>query len=172
MKAINKILIGLILGLTMSYTAPFSDGNYVFQLESATQSEIDANLNGTLQEGMMVYNTTDKKVYHFNGTTWVGIDKARVIAKTSSYTLQVGDDSAVFTFDSTSDVTLTVPAGLPVGFNVSVYQLGSGKVIFSGSGGASIKNRLSRFKTAGKDAGVGLICTSSDVYHLTGDLKK
>ncbi len=38
--------------------------------------------------------------------------------------------------------------------------------------GVTVLNRLSRFKTAGKDAGAGLICTSTNNFHLTGDLKR
>jgi len=98
------------------------------------------------------------------------MNETRVIPKSSDYTLQSSDNGAVFTFNSTSEVTLTVPSGLPTGFNVSIYQISTGKVIISGVTGVSIKNRLSRFRTAGKDAGAGLVSTATDIYHLTGDL--
>jgi hypothetical protein len=148
----------------------FDDGAYVFRLESGTQIQMNATANP--QAGNMVYNTTDKKVYYYDGTQWVNREKARVIPKATSYTVQASDGGAVLTFDNTADVTLTIPAGLPIGFNVSIYQLNTGKVLVVGSGGVAVKNRLSRFKTAGKDAGIGLVCTSTDVCHLTGDLKK
>ena len=97
---------------------------------------------------------------------------AKVIEKTGNYTLTQGDNETIFTFNSSAAITLTIPSGLPVGYNVSVYQTGTGKVTIVGSGGTSIKNRLSRFRTAGKDAGVGIVSTSIDVYHLTGDLRR
>jgi len=159
--------IGVLFYLVPIYAQPFED-DLVFRLNAGTQTEMN-NIIPTL--GMMVYNSTDKKVYYYDGTQWVGIDKARVVPKTGNYTLQASDDSAVLTFDSTTDVTLTIPAGLPVGFNVSVYQINTGKVIVSGSG-ATVKNRLSRFKTAGKDAGIGIVSTATDIFHITGDLKK
>lgn len=65
----KMILFTLLFLLTMLHAAP--DGNYVFQLESATQAEIDANMGGTPQNGMMVYNTTDNKVYYYDGTAWI-----------------------------------------------------------------------------------------------------
>ena len=176
---------------TSTVHAAFED-DLIFTLKAGTQTDMNTIIP-TL--GMVVYNSTDNKIYYYNGTNWVAVStlfissdtdnklvtgtdggisytpSAVVIAKTSNYTLQQSDNGAVLTFNSASDVTLTVPAGLPVGFNVSIYQIGNGKVTIAGSG-AVIKNRLSRFKTAGKDAGVGLVSTSTNTYHLTGDLKK
>ena len=93
-----------------------------------------------------------------------------VNTKTTGYTLTAGDNGSVLTFDSATDVVLTVPSGLPIGFNVSVYQLGDGTVTFTASG-TTLKNRLSRFTTAGKDAGAGVVATGTDSFHITGDLK-
>ena len=192
MKKLILSLLVLFGFMTNVANAVFED-DLVFTLNAGTQTEMNAI---TPSLGMMIYNTTDKKIYYHNGTNWAtmntlfissdsdnkivtGTDggisytpSAPVIAKTSNYTLQQSDNGAVFTFNSTNDVTLTVPAGLPVGFNVSVYQIGNGKVTIFGSGAVVIKNRLSRFKTAGKDAGVGIVCTATNIFHLTGDLKK
>ena len=162
-----KILV-VFFYITHMYVQAF-ENDLVFKLHFGTKTEMN---NITPAQGMMVYNTTDKKVYYYDGVHWVGIDKVRVLEKTTNYTLQSSDDSAVLTFDSTSDVTLTIPSGLHIGFNISIYQINTGKVIISGDTGVSVKNRLSRFKTAGKDAGVGIVSTANNIYHLTGDLKK
>ncbi len=45
------------------------NGNYLFSLESASQATINAIANP--QQGMMVYNTTDGKIYYYNNTSWV-----------------------------------------------------------------------------------------------------
>ena len=90
---------------------------------------------------------------------------------TSNYTLLEAYNAHVITVNSATDVTLTLPAGLLEGFNVSVYQTGVGKVLFVGAG-TTLKNRLNRFKTAGLDAGIGIIATATDIFHLTGDLKR
>ena len=142
----------------------------VFQLKSGTHAEINAIVAPII--GMMVYNTDDNKIYDYNGTAWASLHTPpTVIAKTASYVLTENDNGAVLTFNSSTAMTLTIPSGLPIGYNVSVYQIDTGKVTIIGSG-ATIKNRLSRFKTAGKNAGVGIVSTSTDVYHLSGDLKK
>lgn len=96
----------------------------------------------------------------------------RVINKTANYTISLGESGAVVTFNSASPVTLTIPTGLPIGYNISVYQIGNGQVTISGASGVSVKNRLSIFKTAGKDSGVGIVCTATNTFHVTGDLTK
>jgi len=191
-----KILIShttiLLFVFTLFSHAAFN-GDYTFQLESATQTDINAI--STPQKGMMIYNITDNKLYYYNGTQWINIDKTiistdsdnalnagsdggayfpkeKVLVKSTNYTLTSNDNRAILTFDSTTDVTLTIPTGLPTGYNVSIYQINTGKVLISAGAGVSIKNRLSRFKTAGKDAGIGIVSTASDIFHITGDLKK
>jgi len=61
-----KTVISFLLPTSMLYSA--FDGNYLFQLESTTQATI--NNISTPQNGMMVYNTTDGKIYYYNGTVW------------------------------------------------------------------------------------------------------
>jgi len=168
----KSIMIKFSFLAMMFYTTPMYaqlESDLVFILNSGTQTDMNS-LTPTL--GMLIYNTTDKKVYYYNGAQWKGIDKPRVLPKSANYTLQTDDDGVILTFDSTTDITLTIPAGLPIGYNVSVYQINTGKVLVSSAAGVSIKNRLSRFKTAGKDAGIGIVSTANDVYHVTGDLKK
>ncbi len=106
------------------------------------------------------------------GTDWVDLNLASVVNKTSNYTLVASDNGKVITFNSASNVTLTVPTGLPIGYNISIYQTGNGRVTISGAGGVTVLNRLSRFITAGRDAGAGLVATSTNTFHLTGDLRR
>lgn len=186
---IPKITLSLLAGITIA--AAQVDGNYTFQLESTDDLSHVTNPKA----GIMVFNTADNKIYFHDGSQWINVDKpiissdannslkagsdggaylstVRVLTKTLDYTLTANDNRAVLRFDTTNDVTLTIPAGLPIGFNVSIYQVNSGKVTITGASGVSVKNRLMRFKTAGKDAGAGIVSTSADVYHITGDLRR
>jgi hypothetical protein len=120
-----------------------------------------------------LYRTTDSNEYYIgleNGSLLPFASSVGVQNKTTDYTLQSTDNRSVLTFNSATPVTLTIPAGLPVGFNISVYQLGIGQVQILGSGGVTVRHRLSRTKTAGQDAGVGIVATATNSYHLTGDL--
>jgi hypothetical protein len=169
------------------------DGDYTFQLVSADQATINSIVHP--KQGMMIFNTTDRKVYFYDAVNWINVDKpilssdanntlstgsdggvyfptVNVLTKTVDYTLTIDDNSAVLRFDTISDVTLTIPSGLPVGFNVSIYQVNTGKVLIAAGAGVTVKNRLLRFKTAGIDAGAGIVSTAANTFHITGDLKQ
>ncbi|MGG8498112.1 hypothetical protein ACQY1Q_17030 [Tenacibaculum sp. TC6] len=155
------------LGLTLTAT---SNG---ITLNGNTSINNNLSVTGSFADSSALTGTTGQVLTSTaTGTQWKDIKLAEVVNKTSNYTLTANDNGKVFTFNSSTDMTLTVPNGLPVGFNISIYQTNTGKVTVSGSGGTTILNRLSRFQTAGKDAGAGLICTSTNNFHLTGDLKR
>ncbi|WP_109853374.1 hypothetical protein [Aquimarina sp. AU58] len=165
----------LILVVFLYYTSTIAqiDANALLGLPGATTTDINGISTATIQEGSLVFDTVKKKVFQFNGTEWKELlESPSVFAKTGNYTLVDTDNHNILTFNSTTDVTLTVPAGLPIGYNVSIYQLGAGKVTVTGAAGVTIKNRLLRFKTAGLDAGAGIVCTATNTFHITGDLKR
>lgn len=140
---------------------------------NATETSEITNISGTPLEGSLLYDSTRKGGYIYDGTDWRRIYFApRVDEKTASYTLLPSDDGNVLKFTGTADVTLTVPAGLDIAFNISVYQLGTGKVTIVAASGATVNNRLSRYVLAGQNAGAGIICTAVNTYHVTGDLKR
>lgn len=125
------------------------------------------------KEGALIYNKNNKRLYKYNGAKWIKLAIAPTVKEvtTANYEFLPEDDGNIITINSSADTVATIPANLPIGFNVSVYQIGDGKVTISGSG-TTIKNRLNRFRTAGKDAGVGIVSTATNIFHITGDLKK
>jgi hypothetical protein len=165
-----KKIIQIIL-LTVPFVASAITTDELIQIHALTTSE-RTSLSDSIAEGTLVFDSTTKKLYVYTSTSWKEfVFMPKVMERTGDYTLVQSDNGAIITFNSSTDVTLTIPSGFPVGYNVSVYQVGTGKVTIAGSG-ATVKNRLSRFRTAGKDAGVGIVSTASDVYHLTGDLRR
>ena len=158
------LLIVIVLSMNQSFSQYY------------TESQINTIHSGlTANEGDMYKDTT-------NDLQYIGVTDGslkllspkfvRVITKTSDYTISLGESGAVITFNSASPVTMTIPSGLPIGYNISVYQIGSGQVNIIGAGGVSVKNRLLTFRTAGKDSGVGIVSTATNIYHVTGDLTK
>ena len=165
-----KKVIQIIL-FTLPYLLFATTTNELVQIHTLTTAE-RAALSAPITDGTLAFDSTIKKLYVYANGEWKPlVFAAKVVEKTGDYTLVQGDNETIFTFNSGSAITLTIPSGFPVGYNVSVYQTGTGKVTIVGSG-TSVKNRLSRFRTAGKDAGVGIVSTASDVYHLTGDLRR
>lgn len=168
----NIFTATVILFLTYTSVQAQIDASLLVNIHNVSDAEMNAIINPLT--GSLVYNTDLESVMQFNGATWDRLYEAgvQILPKTTDYTVIAQDNGKIFTFDSAVDVTITIPAGLPVGFNISIYQISDGRVTISGDGGVEIKNRLNRFRTAGKDAGVGLVCTATNIFHLTGDLKQ
>lgn len=126
-------------------------------------------------EGDMYLDTVNNVQYigTTDGNLKVLVPKfVRVINKTAAYTLDWHDSGVVLTFNTAANVVLTVPPGLPIGFNISVYQLGAGNVVFTPGAGVTLSNRLSIFKTSGPGSGAGVVSLGTNIYAVTGDLKK
>ncbi|WP_378188212.1 hypothetical protein ACE939_07105 [Aquimarina sp. W85] len=167
----KKTTLLILLLVTSTITAQI-DAFSLMGLPSATSNEINAIPTATIQEGAIIYDIDKKTILNYDGTAWKEFMSAPTVSvKTGNYTLKPIDNRNILTFNSQNDIVLTVPAGLSVGFNISIYQIGNGKVTITGAGGVTIKNRLSRFRTAGLDAGVGIVCTAPNIFHVTGDLR-
>lgn len=127
--------------------------------------------------GDVWFDTTfvPNRAFVWDGVNWIRIvDLTPVVTPlVGDYMLTAADDRSVLTFNRSNgaNITLTVPLGLPIGFNVSIYQIGTDAVNIVGAGGVVVSNRLARFRTAGQNAGAGLISTANNVFHLTGDLR-
>lgn len=88
----------------------------------------------------------------------------------TSYTLTGANNGCVLTFNNAAAITLTVPAGLPVGFSCLIVQLGAGAVTPTASG-TTILQRQSFTKTAGQYAVATLLSHVANAYLLAGDLQ-
>lgn len=65
--------------ICISFVNAAFNGNYTFQLESATQTVINNISNPQL--GMMVYNTTDNQAYYYDGSTWAVASSATIFSE-------------------------------------------------------------------------------------------
>ncbi|MDC0948828.1 hypothetical protein OAS86_05760 [Gammaproteobacteria bacterium] len=92
-----------------------------------------------------------------------------VETKTASYTLTAADNDKIIEFDSATDVTLTVPSGLPAGYEVSITQKGVGQVIFAGSG-VTIRNARGYDRTTAQWAKAGIEVGNGGTVILSGDV--
>lgn len=89
----------------------------------------------------------------------------------TTYSLQASDSGKVLTLNNASAITLTVPAGLPTGFNCTIVQKGAGAVTFVSGTGVTIANRLSRTLTAGQNAVATIVSISSNYFITSGDMQ-
>lgn len=86
----------------------------------------------------------------------------------TSYTLVAADSGKTVTLTNAAAITVTLPAGLPVGWNVTLNQLGAGQVTVTPSG-TTMNNRQSHNKVAGQFGVASLLATASDVFTFFGD---
>ena len=87
----------------------------------------------------------------------------------TTYALLAADNGKVITWSNASGVTLTVPSGLPVGFNTTVIQIGAGAVGITGSG-TTLNSFEGKLRTAGQHAAVSIISYTSNVFNIAGGL--
>ncbi|XHR29607.1 MAG: hypothetical protein ACFUZC_03425 [Chthoniobacteraceae bacterium] len=136
-------------------TLALADGRYAILSAANTWSAAQ-----TFSSAAMTGNLT------VSGTSWLGYLPSGAIS--GNYTLAARDCGTVIR--ATAAATLTLPTGLPVGFNVEIIQEGSGQVTFAAASGATLCQRQSYNKTAGQWAVASIIVNTANNYVLGGDL--
>jgi hypothetical protein len=91
---------------------------------------------------------------------------ANVASIAANYSITSADNGKVIQSTSASAITITVPAGLPTGFNCTVVQMGAGQITFSGT----YLNRTGFTKTASQYAVVSILHLGSNSIILTGEM--
>lgn len=86
-----------------------------------------------------------------------------------TYTLLTSDNGKIITMSNGSAITLTVPAGLPIGYNTTVIQLGTGQVGITASS-TTLNSFEGKLRIAGQHAAVSIISYSSNVFNVAGGL--
>ena len=87
-----------------------------------------------------------------------------------TYTFLSSDNGEVITMNNASGITATVPAGLPVGYSVTVIQLGAGQVGFTAASGVTLNSYTSLRKIAGQHGSASLVSYQTNVFNLAGNL--
>ena len=87
----------------------------------------------------------------------------------TSRTLSAADNGKVILCGNTSAITVTCPAGLPVGFSCTIIQTNTGKVTLAESGTA-VESYSGLMSTMGQYAVISLISTDPDWFIAAGNL--
>jgi hypothetical protein len=94
----------------------------------------------------------------------------KYVNTSSAITLTDGMNGGLLIVNSGSPVTISVPASLSNDFYLTVLQYGAGTVTFTGTAGATVRNRSSQSSLAGRYA-LGAIVRVSNTsdFVLGGD---
>lgn len=92
----------------------------------------------------------------------------------TAVTLAAGQSGMTMRTTAAATVTVTLPASLPIGFNVTFMQAGTGQIQFSAGVGATLVNRSGHTRTAGQHATVSVVVGanaggSAAAWTLSGD---
>ena len=91
---------------------------------------------------------------------------ANVASISANYSITSADNGKVIQSTSASAITITIPTGLPTGFNCTVVQMGAGQVTFSGT----YLNRTGFSKTASQYSVVSILHLGSNSIIVTGEM--
>lgn len=95
---------------------------------------------------------------------------AQINVINASVSLAATDNAEVIQSNATSAIIITIPAGLPTGFNCMVLQYGAGQITFSGESGVTIINRNGFNKSIGQYALVTILHIGSNNVIISGEL--
>jgi len=88
----------------------------------------------------------------------------------TTYSLLSTDNGEILTFNNASAVTVTIPTGLPIGFNCTAIQLGAGQVGFTAAAGVTLNSYGGLLKLAGQHGAATIISYTTNVYNIAGTL--
>lgn len=91
-----------------------------------------------------------------------------ITALTANYTLRPNDFGKMLAVDSTVAVTITVPTGLPVGFNCLISQRGAGRVTVAAATGVTLSEPDAQLTTRKQFSSVAII--SLAILNTVNDL--
>ena len=91
---------------------------------------------------------------------------ANVLNISENYPLTAADNGRIIQSTSASAITVTIPTGLPTGFNCTIVQMGAGQITFSGT----YLNRTGFTKTASQYAVVSILHLGSNSIIVTGEM--
>lgn len=91
---------------------------------------------------------------------------ANVGTISANYPLTAADNGKILQSTASSAITITIPSGLPTGFNCTVVQWGAGQITFSGS----YVNRGGFTKTASQYSVASIIHLGSNNIIVSGEM--
>lgn len=134
-------------------TLPEMNNNIVFRTAGVERMRLDLS-------GNLLGSTTN---------TLSGFG-AQINTISTSVSLAATDNAEVIQSNAASAITITIPAGLPTGFNCMVLQYGAGQITFSGASGVTIINRNGFTKSIGQYALVTILHIGSNNVIISGEL--
>ncbi len=91
---------------------------------------------------------------------------ANVASISANYPITAADNGKVIQSTGSSAIIVTIPTGLPTGFNCTIVQMGAGQITFSGT----FLNRTGFTKSASQYSVVSILHLGSNSIIVTGEM--
>ena len=129
----------------------------------------------------LVYNTGDQtisgvKTFANSGIFNNGIDlnNSKLINAVpdfnnfnANFSISGNQNNRILIANSASQITGTIAANNPTGFNTTVIQVGNGKILITGS--VNILSYFDQYRTAGRGAAISILHTGNNGYVMYGN---
>lgn len=155
----------------MVYQTDDVTGFYVNTSATTTVSWTRVNSNWTRTGNDIAYSTGNISTTgaltggNVNSSTISGF-AANVGTINVAYNISAADNGKILQSTAASAITITIPAGLPTGFNCTVVQMGAGQLTFAGT----YLNRGGFTKSASQYAVVSIIHLGGNSIIVTGEM--
>jgi hypothetical protein len=171
MTSAQRGLISLPANGLLVYQTDGVIGFYVNSGTSASPSWLRINTDWTKSGNDISFttgniSTTGALAGGNSSTSNISGFAANITSISANYPITSADNGKVIQSTSASGIIITIPTGLPTGFNCTVVQMGAGQVTFSGT----LLNRTGFTKTASQYSVVSILHLGSDKIIVTGEM--
>lgn len=171
MTAAQKTAISLPANGLLIYQTDGVTGFYINTGTSASPAWLRVNTDWTKTGNDIAFttgniSTTGTLTGGNTNTSTISGFAANVGNITAAYNISAADNGKILQSTSATAITITIPTGLPTGFNCTVVQMGAGQLTFSGT----YFNRGSFTKSASQYSIVSIIHLGSDKIIVSGEM--
>lgn len=188
-QMVDNATVAAIENADISATAAISDtklatistgGKVANSATTATNNNtgnsiVARDASGNFSAGTITANLTGTaSAVADNAVTTTKIAATPIESKTNNYQLVLADRNKIIEFNSTSNLTLTVPANSTAAFEngsiILVSRIGTGVVTISPASGVTIQSENSKNKIRSQFSTVALVKRSTNEWLLVGSL--
>ena len=171
MTAAQKTAISLPANGLLIYQTDGVTGFYINTGTSASPAWLRVNTDWTKTGNDIAFttgniSTTGTLTGGNTNTSTISGFAANVASISANYPLTASDNGKILQSTSATAITITIPTGLPTGFNCTVVQMGAGQLTFSGT----YFNRGSFTKSASQYSVISIIHLGSNNIIVSGEM--
>lgn len=171
MTAVQRAAISTPANGLLVYQTDGVTGFYVNTGTSVSPTWTRVNMDWTRTGNDVAYSagnisTTGALTGGNSSTSSLSGFAANVTPISANYSITAADNGKVIQSTSTTAIIVSIPTGLPTGFNCTVVQMGAGQITFSGT----YLNRTGFTKSASQYSVVSILHLGSNSIIVTGEM--